>query len=55
MNKCEYCFRMVDNDELKTIQIIKWEKETTKGIRKVCKKCREWLKGQYYIPKGAEK
>lgn len=47
--KCEWCNSEVPLIELKKIQIIKWKEETSKGIRNVCKKCRENLRGEYIL------
>ena len=43
--QCQWCLR--DSYDLKLVQVIKWEKEEPHhGIRKMCKECREQLKGE---------
>ena len=54
MEQCRWCLRLVPKGDLKTVRIIKWKDETTRGIRRICSDCRWAIKGEYELVENNE-
>jgi len=50
--RCQWCLR--ERSDIKKVQILKWAKECSKGIRNVCKECREHLRHEIRVVRNGK-